>query len=507
MPRDPSDRDDPYYPAPVLKGGPFMTRESSWLVERDNVLDYYFPAIFNPRHPHSLLNKLRMRRLYPQIDPPEISSTAERIFSGSATITLSTDQPGGEIFYTLDGSDPRELPRGQHVSLVPEDAKKRVLLPTDSRWDRGRVTWRDLAFDDSAWPQGTGGAGYEGNAGGDYAELIDPKLNVVRSVTPSGNESIYLRCHFDVDDPRDLARLFLRVRYDDGFVAYINGREVARSNVRGRPVWNSIASDRHADTASVEYETFETSALLSSLRKGRNVLAVHALNDDPGSSDLLIHPILEGIKRIEPRAMRKGVSRYEKPIELTGGTTVRASVKLGGQWSALVTKSFLTVVPASKKNVVLSEIMYHPKEDGAAEFVELCNVSTNTAIDLSGVQLGDAIEFTFSKATLLAPGECLVVARDVNAFREAHGDRPAAPIAYRNSLSNHQDTVVLRAADGTIIETVAYGDDSPWPSVADGEGSSLERRVSDAESDPSSPECWEASAYEAGSPGEWRRFE
>ncbi len=43
--------------------------------------------------------------------------------------------------------------------------------------------------------------------------------------------SVYLRCKFNIDDVSQIAGLFLNVDYDDGFVAYINGNEIARENL------------------------------------------------------------------------------------------------------------------------------------------------------------------------------------------------------------------------------------------------------------------------------------
>ena len=54
------------------------------------------------------------------------------------------------------------------------------------------------------------------------------------------NSSVYVRVPFHVDDPGLLEALELRIRYDDGFVAYLNGAVVARRNapgVRSRPVF------------------------------------------------------------------------------------------------------------------------------------------------------------------------------------------------------------------------------------------------------------------------------
>ena len=45
-----------------------------------------------------------------------------------------------------------------------------------------------------------------------------------------------------VDDPSVFDTLTLRMRYDDGFIAYLNGIDVARSRAPDSPVWNSAAA-------------------------------------------------------------------------------------------------------------------------------------------------------------------------------------------------------------------------------------------------------------------------
>src|SRR5262249_43556303 len=49
------------------------------------------------------------------------------------------------------------------------------------------------------------------------------------------NASAYLRVLFDVPSPSALESLFLRIKYDDGFVAYLNGQLVASRNAPAAP--------------------------------------------------------------------------------------------------------------------------------------------------------------------------------------------------------------------------------------------------------------------------------
>jgi hypothetical protein len=76
---------------------------------------------------------------------------------------------GGIIYYTTDGSDPR-LP-GQQKTFVTENASKKVLIPASDI----NTTWRGGSepYNDSNWTSGTGGVGYERDAGYDPFIGID----------------------------------------------------------------------------------------------------------------------------------------------------------------------------------------------------------------------------------------------------------------------------------------------------------------------------------------------
>jgi hypothetical protein len=70
QPQPPDDVDHNLYP-PAPHGPDFtFTRESSWIVERDNVIDHYLPAIHDVRNSFALLNLLRAEGLYRDALPP-----------------------------------------------------------------------------------------------------------------------------------------------------------------------------------------------------------------------------------------------------------------------------------------------------------------------------------------------------------------------------------------------------------------------------------------------------
>ncbi len=108
------------------------------------------------------------------------------------------------------------------------------------------------------------------------------------------NASAYLRLPFTVNEGVSFNTLSLLMRYDDGFIAYLNGTEVARRNAPASAVWNSMATAEHAMPAAGQVETIDLSNYVSLLVPGTNVLAIHGLNLTASDMDFLILPELEG---------------------------------------------------------------------------------------------------------------------------------------------------------------------------------------------------------------------
>lgn len=111
--------------------------------------------------------------------------------------------------------------------------------------------------------------------------------------------SAYLRFSFTPDTVANLRSLQLKMRADDGYVAWLNGVEIARRNAPTTPAWNSIAT---AAGDGLTVETLDVSAHLGLLVAGeQNTLAIHALNVSAGDDDFLVLPELVAGTQIEPR--------------------------------------------------------------------------------------------------------------------------------------------------------------------------------------------------------------
>jgi len=181
-------------------------------------------------------------------------------------------------------------------SLIGINATAKAWVAVDGSLGEG---WKGRLFAESGWLSGPLGVGYDAVSGPSsrriFAPLISSALDV-ESAMYKKRAGCFLRVPFDVVDPGGILSLRLRMKFDDGFVAYLNGVEVARSNVSaGVPAWDAVASsDRRDEDAlsSVNYElTVEAGVLVS----GSNILAVHGLNSGTGNNErtFILVPELE----------------------------------------------------------------------------------------------------------------------------------------------------------------------------------------------------------------------
>jgi len=147
--------------------------------------------------------------------------------------------------------------------------------------------WNDLTFDDSQWLTGPGGIGY---ADDDDSTEIQPTI------------SLYMRMKFDLVDTSNITDMLFYIDFDDAFVAYINGTEIARSNIAGTtPAFNMEAnSPREATMYAGGFpQEFQVPASTQRniIMNGENVLAIQVHNRSISSSDLSAIPFLiVGIK-------------------------------------------------------------------------------------------------------------------------------------------------------------------------------------------------------------------
>jgi len=424
--------------------------------------------------------------LYPEIDPPLLSHPGGSVEPGLAVSALSGD---GRILYTLDGSDPRlpsgavspaalEVPAGEDSSFVfPLDsgADARILVPQDGSLGD---TWIATDFDDSSWTTGKTGIGFGTTEG------FEPEIQTnLEAAMLDQQASVYVRIEFNLENPNP-DFVWLDVKYDDGFVAFLNGEPLASGNSPDELTWDATASRAHTNSRALKFEAFDLAGHRDLLRAGRNVLAIQLMNRRVNDRDLLLVPRL--------RTAEFG----ESSIVIDQTTTLKTRVLTeGGIWSALRETPF-AVTEGSTASLAITEISYNPDESGA-EFIELHN-PTPAAVLLEGVEFSNGIEFRFGPGQTIEAGGYLVLARDASVFAQAYPDVELAG-TYVGRLANDGEKVTLKDAEGITIVSAEYNDGDFWPLGPDGFGYTLVPW--DSTDDLDDPRAWRASAAPKGSPG------
>jgi hypothetical protein len=122
-----------------------------------------------------------------------------------------------------------------------------------------------------------------------------PATNGLAALMYSNNATAYIRMPFVVANSNAFQNLKLRMKYDDGFLAYINGQLVAARNAPASPQWNSTATNSQPDANTLVYEDILLPNTPGLLVNGTNILAIQGLNIAANDNDFLILPELQGI--------------------------------------------------------------------------------------------------------------------------------------------------------------------------------------------------------------------
>lgn len=179
---------------------------------------------------------------------------------------------------------------------------------------------------DSTWLLGPAGFGYED---GDDATVLNNMSN--RFTT------LYIRRTFTIDNSIDLsATLQLIMDYDDAFIAWIDGNEVARSsNAPGQPgtepQFNSVSLPPNHEALGyrgLPPEIYDLGSVGSRLQPGKHVLAIMGFNASLNSSDFSLIPDLRIVTTANDSINGNLFSfAFTNKIILEGSNTVSGSVK------------------------------------------------------------------------------------------------------------------------------------------------------------------------------------
>lgn len=179
------------------------------------------------------------------------------------------------------------LASGKGTAAQPIDHYETAIQPADS-WQylipsaQPAANWNTVGFDASSWTTAPLGIGY---GDGDDATTV-----------PSPTTSVYVRRVFTIADTSAILKAIFDVDFDDGFVAYLNGMEIARSGMANYPpAWDDLSSDHEAQIyqgGNPQSYTVDPVTLALAMQNGTNVLAIEVHNVSTSSSDLSLLPFL-----------------------------------------------------------------------------------------------------------------------------------------------------------------------------------------------------------------------
>jgi CotH kinase protein/Lamin Tail Domain/Chitobiase/beta-hexosaminidase C-terminal domain len=168
-----------------------------------------------------------------------------------------------------------------------------------------------------------------------------------------------------------------------------------------------------------------------------------------------------------------------------------------------VTVHFESYVPAPPANppLVVTEFQYHPAPaPDSGDWIELHNPGVEAVITTGWIlrdSSGDNV-YVLPESSVPAGGY-LVLCQDSLKFRRTFPAAPRALGPFQFGLGNGGDTLRLHAPDGTLMLSLNYTDEAPWPSGADGTGHTLQ--LKDSKAYAADPGAWTVSPALLGTPG------
>jgi len=324
------------------------TRDTHWLPEHERLREDYFP-----RRSEIAYDRMQRVNWLPDLATPAFKVNNIPQHGGELG-------PGDTIGFTAESEQATVTESRQ---LIGPDATVLALVPSDNSMETGDgPLWHELAFDAAGWTSGTNGVGYENSNNGSYRDRLGTDVGTEWNARRS---SLYTRFEFNVEQGFEaFDSLTLKMIYDDGFVAYLNGQFIdvdPGGNQNFAPSvarWNSRSTgdDRPDSVVLSRAVEFDLTQYRDLLKAGTNLLAIHGLNQSASSSDMLMEPELvlqKSVVRLpdiyytidgsDPRGA-DGTSNgtlFTAPFELIESATVMARMKVGEEWSALLSSEFL----------------------------------------------------------------------------------------------------------------------------------------------------------------------
>ncbi|MEE8451635.1 MAG: lamin tail domain-containing protein, partial [Thermoguttaceae bacterium] len=413
------------------------TRDAEWQSQRDSLLTNYFP-----NRSAIVLDQFRDAGLLPRLDAPKTNHPGGEVTEG---FRLSLDTPKGAIYYTLDGSDPRETggsvaARAQVFNGTPIrldtsvtlkartrlDGEWSALLETDFLIDRSNVIGKLAVTEVNYNPYDPTPAelAVDGTLGNDDFEFIELRNTSSTTIELEG------------------------VRFTDGVTFDFSDGSVETLGPGEHLV---VVADSSAFAARYGGDGIRIAGVYDGRLKngGERVtlldrfdqIVVDFQYDDSGAWPGRADGEGSSLELLDPSGDPGDPENWRSSTEFGGSPGAEGDGRATG--------------------VVISEIMYHPASDNPREeFIELLNRGSKS-VDLTGWRIDKGVDFTFPAVTLDA-GAYLVLAADTATFARSYPNVVNVVGGWTKQLSDSGETIELVNPEGGRVDRVRYADEGDW---------------------------------------------
>ena len=224
------------------------------------------------------------------VEPEELTETdADKTEKPSASKDAEPEKPNSAGDSERAAADPEEKATSrpaqadtEHVAGIdPDLASGALLLDDETDWsyllsgDAAPEGWTEAGFDDENWETGHGAIGWG------YPD-IDTPVDDERADLPV---TTYYRHTVNIEDVDELTSLDLTARADDGIVIYLNGEEIARSNLEdGEALPTTLAAEDLTLSPGEDDQNLIVEIPGDALKEGENTLAVEVHSHTPSAT-------------------------------------------------------------------------------------------------------------------------------------------------------------------------------------------------------------------------------
>jgi len=245
------------------------------------------------------------------------------------------------------------------------------------------LNWESISFDDSDWLTGPSGFG-DGNDD-DATNIPEIGWDVVKSV--------YIRNTFVINDVNDVLSALLHIDFDDAFVAWLNGVEIAREKIGyygNHPAYNELEDISFHDAQIYQGgqpNNYIIDDIQSILQTGNNVLAIQANTMD---YDMTMIPFFTLGYANEPATIPY-VSEFVEPNLLN----LHTNFKLGEDESIYLADASGNLIDQMSTTELVIDVSIGRQPDGSSNlyfFSETTPDTTNSTLGLAGFTVDPIID-------------------------------------------------------------------------------------------------------------------